>query len=137
MAYPQDDKRARDAPTTKHCTPKIPAQPRKRWIPLDLVQNTAEYLGRVPSLLSFRGVSTGWQDAVSDAVGFLNGRCWTELEYDRPLWTALGLDRRYTVARLAVLCLGRRLKTLVILVNGSSVLLVNHNRDDLVTGRNH
>jgi hypothetical protein len=47
----------------------------KCWIPLDLVQNTAEYLGRVPSLLSFRGVSIGWQGAVSDAVGFLNGRC--------------------------------------------------------------
>jgi hypothetical protein len=40
------------------------------------VQNTAEYLGRVAGFLTFRGVSTEWQGAVSDAVGFLNGRCW-------------------------------------------------------------
>jgi hypothetical protein len=50
------------------------------FIPADLVQNTAEYLGRVAGLLSFRGVSTEWQGAVSDAVGFLNGRCWDRLE---------------------------------------------------------
>jgi hypothetical protein len=102
MAYPQDDRRSRDA--------NIPTQPRKRWIPLDLVQNAAEYLGRVPSLLSFRGVSTGWQGAVSDAVGFLNGRCWTRLGRDGPLWRSLDLDRRYTVARFALLCLAPRLK---------------------------
>jgi hypothetical protein len=51
------------------------------FIPADLVQNTAEYLGRVAGLLSFRGVSTEWQGAVSDAVGFLNGRCWNRLHY--------------------------------------------------------
>jgi hypothetical protein len=51
----------------------------KPFIPADLVQNTAEYLGRVAGLLSFRGVSTEWQGAVSDAVGFLNGRCWNRL----------------------------------------------------------
>jgi hypothetical protein len=53
------------------------------FIPTDLVQNTAEYLGRVAGLLSFRGVSTEWQGAVSDAVGFLNGRCWNRLECHR------------------------------------------------------
>jgi hypothetical protein len=52
----------------------------RRFIPTDLVQNTAEYLGRVACLLSFRGVSTEWQGAVSDAVGFLNGRCWNRLD---------------------------------------------------------
>jgi hypothetical protein len=30
------------------------------FIPADLVQNTAEYLGRVAGFLSFRGVSTEW-----------------------------------------------------------------------------
>jgi hypothetical protein len=84
----------------------------KRWIALDLVQNTAEYLGRVPSLLSFRGVSTSWQGAVSDAVGFLNGCCWTELGKDRPLWRSLCLDDAAAVARCALLCLGPRLETL-------------------------
>jgi hypothetical protein len=94
----------------------------KRWIPADIVQNTAEYLGRVPSLLSFRGVSTGWQGAVSDAVGFLNGRCWTQLEvkfrgqYNCSevglLWIAFRLDDVAVVARCAMLCLVHRLETL-------------------------
>jgi hypothetical protein len=53
---------------------------RRPFIPTDLVQNTAECLGRVAGLLSFRGVSTEWQGAVSDAVGFLNDRCWNRLE---------------------------------------------------------
>jgi hypothetical protein len=87
---------------------------KKRWIPADLVQNTAEYLGRVASLVSFRGVSPVWQDAVSDAVGFLNGRCWTQLEEesDGPLWMSFPLDHPTVVARCALLCLGRRLETL-------------------------
>jgi hypothetical protein len=58
---------------------------KKRWIPADLVQNTAEYLARVAGFLSFRGVSITWQGAVSDAVGFLNGRCWTRLNIHSPL----------------------------------------------------
>jgi hypothetical protein len=91
------------APPCRHTT-------LKRWIALDLVQNTAEYLGRVASLLSFRGVSTGWQGAVSDAVGFLNGRCWARLGKDGPLWRSLRLDDADVVARFAVLCLAPRLK---------------------------
>jgi hypothetical protein len=67
---------------------------KKRWIPADVVQNTAEYSGSVASLVSFRGVSSEWQGAVSDAVGFLNGRCWTRLDEKRdgPLWRSLCLD---------------------------------------------
>jgi Leucine-rich repeat (LRR) protein len=108
------------------------------FIPTDLVQNTAEYLGRVAPLLSFRGVSTEWQGAVCDAVGFLNGRCWNRLEckqhdYRSPLdsdarryleievhispvdsdglWTRLRLDNAAVVVRCAVLCLRPRLAT--------------------------
>jgi internalin A len=93
----------------------------RRFIPTDLVQNTAEYLGRVAGLLSFRGVSTEWECAVSDAVGFLNGRCWSRLdckvhEYFSPvdsdeLWARLRLDDAAAVARCAVLCLRPRLET--------------------------
>jgi hypothetical protein len=90
---------------------KKPCIAAKRWIPLDLVQNTAEYLGCVPSLLSFRGVSAGWQGAVSDAVGFLNGRRWTRLVRDGPLWSSLCLDDADVVVRCALLCLGPRLET--------------------------
>jgi hypothetical protein len=76
-------------------------------------------------LLSFRGVSTEWQGAVSDAVGFLNGRCWNRLHYyelqDRgnslpddsdELWTRLRLDSPTVVTNCAVLCLRRRLETI-------------------------
>jgi hypothetical protein len=93
---------------------------RRPFIPTDLVQNTAEYLGRVAGLLSFRGVSTEWQGAVSDAVGFLNGRCWNRLhchhQYyssvdSEELWTRLRLDDPHIVARCAVLCLRPRLET--------------------------
>jgi Leucine-rich repeat (LRR) protein len=92
---------------------------RRLFIPTDLVQNTAEYLGRVAGLLSFRGVSTEWQGAVSDAVGFLNGRCWNRLESKRyfsavdcdELWTRLRLDDAHVVARCGVLCLRPRLET--------------------------
>jgi Leucine-rich repeat (LRR) protein len=94
---------------------------RRAFIPTDLVQNTAEYLGRVAGLLSFRGVSTEWQGAVSDAVGFLNGRCWNRLECNEhfspvdcdELWTRLRLDDAAVVARCAVLCLRQRLETIV------------------------
>jgi Leucine-rich repeat (LRR) protein len=91
------------------------------FIPADLVQNTAEYLGRVARLLSFRGVSTEWQGAVSDAVGFLNGRCWNRLERNESsshlgsdvLWIRLRLEKADVVARCAVLCLRSRLETVV------------------------
>jgi Leucine-rich repeat (LRR) protein len=92
---------------------------RRPFIPADLVQNTAECLGRVAGFLSFRGVSTVWQGAVSDAVGFLNGRCWNRLEcqaYALPidsdeLWTHLRLEGAHVVAFCAVLCLRSRLET--------------------------
>jgi Leucine-rich repeat (LRR) protein len=90
--------------TAKVCQVALNTSPlKKRWIPLDLVQNTAEYLGRVSSLLSFRGVSTGWQGAVSDAMGFVNGRCWTELKWNSR-WTMF--------VRCKLLCLVHRLETL-------------------------
>jgi hypothetical protein len=88
---------------------------RRPFIPADLVQNTAEYLGRVAGLLSFRGVSTEWQGAVSDAVGFLNGRCWNRLvchwhEYlsavaSDELWTRLrSMMKRSSLAALCCVC---------------------------------
>jgi hypothetical protein len=95
--------------TADVCHPAVISKSsKKRWIPADLVQNTAEYLGSVASLVSFRGVSSMWQVAVSDAVGFLNGRCWTQLRerLDNPQWKSLSLDHHMAVARCALLCLG-------------------------------
>jgi hypothetical protein len=115
----------------------------RRFIPTDLVQNTAEYLGRVAGLLSFRGVSTEWQGAVSDAVGFLNGRCWNRLEcqtqfspVDREdLWTQLRLDDAHVVAFCAVLCLRSRLETLSYVGSASFVplRLLGDTNETLVT----
>jgi Leucine-rich repeat (LRR) protein len=95
------------------------------FLPADLVQNTAEYLGRVAGLLSFRGVSTEWQGAVSDAVGYLNGRCWNRLECKEreylgsflpvdsdELWVRLRFDSATVVTNCAVLCLRLRLETI-------------------------
>jgi hypothetical protein len=75
---------------------------------------------------AFRGVSTEWQGAVSDAVGFLNGRCWNRLECKEhleylgnslpvdsdELWIRLRLDSATVVTNCAVLCLRQRLETI-------------------------
>jgi Leucine-rich repeat (LRR) protein len=92
-------------------------------IPADVVQNTAEYVGPAPSLLACHGVSTLWQSAVCDAVGFLNGRCWTALVVGpKNSWpyedvtTSLGMSLRCddsaTVSRCAAVCLWSRLEAL-------------------------
>jgi hypothetical protein len=111
---------------------------RRPFIPADLVQNTAEYLGRVAGLLSFRGVSTEWQGAVSDAVGFLNGRCWNQLEChtrSTELWAQLRLDDAGVVARCAVMCLRSRLTTLSCVGSASCVplRLLGETNETLVT----
>jgi hypothetical protein len=69
--------------------PTVRPGSRERRIPNDLVQNTVEYSGRVAGFLSFRGVSTEWQGAVCDAVGYLNGRCWNRFELNQVRRTAV------------------------------------------------
>jgi Leucine-rich repeat (LRR) protein len=114
------------------------------FIPADLVQNTAEYLGRVAGLLSFRGVSTEWQGAVSDALGFLNGRCWDRLEcIEYPslvdsdeLWARLRLDDAAAVAGCAVLCLRPRLETVTCCIgseNCAPLRLLGETNETLVS----
>jgi Leucine-rich repeat (LRR) protein len=115
------------------------------FIPADLVQNTAEYLGRVAGLLSFRGVSTEWQGAVSDAVGFLNGRCWDRLECNEysssvdsnELWTRLRLDDAAAVASCAVLCLRQRLEAVEFIWASFPLRLLGETNEMLVTLRLH
>jgi Leucine-rich repeat (LRR) protein len=100
-------------------------------------------LGSVAGLLSFRGVSTEWQAAVSDAVGFLNGRCWDQLERNADsssvdsdeLWTRLRLDDAGVVAHCAVLCLRSRLTALSCdgSPNSRSLRLFGKTNETLVT----
>jgi Leucine-rich repeat (LRR) protein len=105
------------------------------------VQNTAECLGRVAGFLSFRGVSTEWQGAVSDAVGFLNGRCWDRLEcneYFSPvvsdeLRARLRLEEATAVARCAVLCLRQRLESVVCNWSSFPLRLLGETNETLVT----
>jgi hypothetical protein len=86
----------------------------------DLVQNTAEYASaNIADLVSLRGVSHEFENAVSDAVGFLNDRCWTAFEArDAPLgatsllWVSRGSDEINATNRCALVCLRPRLETL-------------------------
>jgi Leucine-rich repeat (LRR) protein len=115
-----------------------PLHSMRLFIPADLVQNTAEYLGRVAGLLSFRGVSTEWQGAVSDAVGFLNDRCWNRLQChmrSTELLTRLRLDDAAAVARCAVMCLRARLTALSCAGSASCVplRLLGETNEALVT----
>jgi Leucine-rich repeat (LRR) protein len=61
----------------------------KTTIPIDVVQNAAEYIDSVLSILRVRGVSRAWEGAVCDAIGYLNNQCWTELADDRDAWQDL------------------------------------------------
>jgi hypothetical protein len=90
---------------------------RKSPLLADLVQNTAEYASaNIADLMSLRGVSYKFENAVSDAVGFLNDRCWTA--FDAPfgatslLWASRGCDAIVATNRCALVCLRHRLETL-------------------------
>jgi Leucine-rich repeat (LRR) protein len=86
----------------------------------DLVQNVAEYASAsISDLMSLRGVSREFKSAVSDAVGFLNGRCWTALEArdnlreaESLLWALRRRDEIVSTNRCALVCLRHRLETL-------------------------
>jgi Leucine-rich repeat (LRR) protein len=93
-------------------------------------------------------VSTEWQGAVSDAVGFLNGRCWDRLECNEypssadsnELRARLRLDGAAVVARCAVLCLRQRLETVVCSWSSSAWIplrLLGETNKTLVTLRLH
>jgi hypothetical protein len=86
----------------------------------DLVQNTAEYASaNIADLMSLRGVSHEFENAVSDAMGFLNDRCWTAFEARDAtlgatslLWASRGSEEIIATNRCALVCLRHRLETL-------------------------
>jgi hypothetical protein len=84
-------------------------------IPSDVVQNVVEYEPTLTGVISCRCVCWRWHDAVSDAFGFLNARCWDSLVYsdDESVWDALedhfGAKQFRKTPKMAALCLRHRL----------------------------
>jgi hypothetical protein len=114
-----DDDRVKLGGTTRRRLPRDLRNPNKPRILADLVQNTAEYAsGRIADLMSLRSVSHEFKNTVSDAMGFLNGRCWTafdarvELSGTSLLWASRESDEIVATNRCAFVCLRHRLETL-------------------------
>jgi hypothetical protein len=114
-----DDDRFNLGETTCRRLQRDLRNPNKPRILADLVQNTAEYAsGRIADLMSLRGVSHEFKHAVSDAIGFLNNRCWTALDArvepgeTSLLWASRRSDEIVATNRCAFVCLRHRLETL-------------------------
>jgi hypothetical protein len=97
-----------------------------RSIPGDAVQNAVEYLDSVEDVLECRGVAERWHRAVSDALGFINDRCWNAVAQEP--WkqiagriTANWHYRVHNTCRSSQLCtvvgLGPRLQRLQLFVD--------------------
>jgi Leucine-rich repeat (LRR) protein len=104
-------------------------------LPTDLLQLVVEYVPTVREVLACRGVSTRWASAVSDAVGYLHGRCWTALEFrerasEENLFLAHWATGRRRDERIpfAILALRNRLETLALF--GSALRLGMLAEDD-------
>jgi hypothetical protein len=87
-------------------------------IPGGVLQVVSEYECSPAGWLAHRAVSRRWHGAVGDALGFLNGRRWTELRigtaFDPQILTAHAKDSNpESVIRCAVLCLRDRVTTLI------------------------
>jgi Leucine-rich repeat (LRR) protein len=92
------------------------AQP---FINADVLQIITEYTAQISSILCQRRVSKLWYGAVTEAIGFLNGRDWGRLE-----WWSVRLPKRLSthfpyadseaIVRFMAVCLRERLETLVI-----------------------
>jgi hypothetical protein len=57
-----------------------PWQPQRIAIAGGVVQSVVEYMPTVHAFLTCRAVCVRWQGAADDAMGFLNGECWTAMD---------------------------------------------------------
>jgi hypothetical protein len=90
--------------------PRAPRLPTTN-IPADVLQIVTEYTNRVEFVLIHRRVSSAWRTAVSNAIGFLNGACWTSVDATDepfPLTAHFQSNRGRVVLRCAMLCLRER-----------------------------
>jgi hypothetical protein len=88
------------------------------FINADVLQIITEYTAQMSSILCQRGVSKRWYGAVTEAVGFLNGRDWKSLEwwwcYPVQLSTHFTCANPGAIVRFMAVCLRERLERLVI-----------------------
>jgi Leucine-rich repeat (LRR) protein len=86
------------------------------FINADVLQIITEYTAQIGSILCQRGVSKRWYGAVTEAIGFLNGRDWNSLRW----WSVAPLSTHFTdakpgaIVRFMATCLRERLERLVI-----------------------
>jgi Leucine-rich repeat (LRR) protein len=118
-------------PRRRHRTEPPVSLHRATQLPADVAQIVAEYAPGVASLLTLRAVSRRWQASVTEAVGYLNGRNWNELNYAvedlHPLEWHYGLvtkDANYTVINCCVVCLWCRLDSLRLRLQDARARLV-------------
>jgi hypothetical protein len=102
----------------RHAQPRLQTTRRAQpFINADVLQIITEYTARISGILCQRGVSKQWYGAVKEAIGFLNGRHWTSLEWgpNSPLLPTHFKDVDLgAVLRLIVVCLRERLERLVV-----------------------
>jgi hypothetical protein len=115
------------------------AQPRRqascpaRPINADVLQIITEYTAQISSVLCQRTVSKLWHGAVTQAIGFLNGRNWKSVQWfpDSLLPTAKEKEttrvikehfknvKMGAVLRLMTVCLRRQLEKLIVIWSGT------------------
>jgi hypothetical protein len=112
------------------------AQP---FINADVLQIITEYTAQISSILCQRGVSKRWYGAVTEAIGFLNGRDWESLEWSWGSPSELSthfthIDLR-AIVRFTAVCLRERLEKLIICrpgkIGGLSLRLLGERNDCL------
>jgi hypothetical protein len=94
----------------------------------DVLQIITEYTAQISSVLCQRTVSKLWYGAVTQAIGFLNGRNWKSVQCGPSLWVSIAEEEETTrfvnehfknvkigpVLRLMTVCLQRQLEKLIV-----------------------
>jgi Leucine-rich repeat (LRR) protein len=88
-------------------------------LPGDVVQIVLEYVASVVSLMQCRAVSQLWGTATEEAVGFINGREWSELNLGavtprHPLQRHFAGEPAGRIIAMSAICLAPRLTRVVI-----------------------
>jgi Leucine-rich repeat (LRR) protein len=88
-------------------------------LPGDVVQIVLEYVANVVSLMQCRAVSQLWDTATQEAVGFINGREWSELDLGavtprHPLQRHFAGEPAGRIIAMSAICLAPRLTRVVI-----------------------